>query len=110
VNDWLVKAMKKNGEVPDLFEPDGFNIALMVCHAAMKAGGDGNVDKLISSLEGWKFTGVKGIERIRQSDHALTQPMFAAQLLKQSNGNYEPKVLATYSSGLTQPPVTPFPK
>jgi branched-chain amino acid transport system substrate-binding protein len=110
VNTWLVKQMKRNGEVPDLFEPDGFNIALMVCHAVAKAGGDGNVDKLISSLEGWKFTGVKGIERIRQSDHALTQPMFSVQLIKQSNGSWEPKVLGTFSSGLTQPPVSPFPK
>ena len=110
INTWLVKAMKKNNEVPDLFTPDGLNMALMVCRAVAKAGGDGNVDKLISSLEGWRFNAVKGIERIRPSDHALTQPMFAVQLVKQSNGNYEPKVLATYSSGLTQPPVTPFPK
>jgi branched-chain amino acid transport system substrate-binding protein len=52
VNDWLVAQMKKHGDVPDLFTPDGFNTALMVCRAVTKAGGDGNVDKMISALEG----------------------------------------------------------
>jgi len=110
VNDWLVKAMKKNVEVPDLFTPDGFNIALMVCHAVMKSNGDGDVGKLISSLEGYAFTGPKGKERIRPEDHAVTQPMFEVQLVKQSNGHYEPKVLATFSAGIMKPPITPFPK
>jgi len=110
VNDWLVKAMKKNGEVPDLFTPDGFNTALMICHAVMKSNGDSDVNKLISSLEGWAFTGPKGKERIRPEDHAVTQPMFEVQLVKQSNGTYEPKVLATFSAGIMRPPITPFPK
>ena len=69
------------GHPPDLFTPDGFNIALMVCHAVQKANGD-NVDKMISALEGWQFLGPKGVERIRKADHALIQPMFIASLVK----------------------------
>jgi branched-chain amino acid transport system substrate-binding protein len=108
VNAWLVAQLKKQRDVPDLFTPDGFNTALMVCHVAQKTGA-ANTDAMIKSLEGWQFTGPKGVSRIRASDHALIQPMFEVQLVKQSNGNYEPKVLKTISPGLVQPPVKPFP-
>ena len=109
VNTWLVKQMRAHaGHPPDLFTPDGFNTALMICHAVQVAKGD-NVDKMISALEGWQFVGPKGVERIRRADHALIQPMFEVQLVKQRNGNYEPKVLKTISPGLVQPPVKPFP-
>jgi branched-chain amino acid transport system substrate-binding protein len=108
VNAWLVAQLKKNKDVPDLFTPDGFNTALMVCHVAQKTGGT-NTDAMIKSLEGWQFTGPKGVSRIRGADHALIQPMFEVQLVKQSNGNYEPKVLKTISPGLVQPPVKAFP-
>ncbi len=102
VNKWLVAKMKKNGDVPDLFTPDGFNTALMICHAVQKTGGD-NVDAMIKSLEGWQFTGPKGVSRIRGADHALIQPMFEVQLVKQNNGNYEPKVLKTISPAWCSP-------
>jgi branched-chain amino acid transport system substrate-binding protein len=108
VNAWLVAQMKRHGQVPDLFTPDGFNTALMICHAVVKAGGDGNVDKLISALEGFVFTGPKGVERIRPEDHAVTQPMFEVQLVKQRDGSFEPKVLKTFSAGIMRPPITPF--
>jgi branched-chain amino acid transport system substrate-binding protein len=108
VNAWFVAKLKGFGEVPDLFSPDGFNTALMVCHAVQKTGGT-NVDAMIKSLEGWQFTGPKGVTRIRAADHALIQPMFEVQLVKNSKGNYEPKVLKTISPGLVQPPVHPFP-
>ena len=52
VNTWLVKQMRAHsGHAPDLFTPDGFNIALMVCHAVQKANGD-DVDKMISGARG----------------------------------------------------------
>jgi branched-chain amino acid transport system substrate-binding protein len=108
VNAWLVAKMKQQRDVPDLFTPDGFNTALMICHAVQKTGG-ADVDRMIKSLEGWQFTGPKGVSRIRGADHALIQPMFEVQLVKQSNGSYEPKVLKTISPGLVQPPVKPFP-
>jgi branched-chain amino acid transport system substrate-binding protein len=108
VNAWLVAKLKQQGDTPDLFSPDGFNTAMMICHAVQKTGGT-DVNKMISSLEGWQFTGPKGVERIRAADHALIQPMFEVQLVKNSKGNYEPKVLKTISPGNVQPPVHPFP-
>jgi branched-chain amino acid transport system substrate-binding protein len=108
VNKWLVAKMKGYGTVPDLFTPDGFNTAMMICHAVQKTGGT-NVDAMIKSLEGWQFTGPKGVSRIRAADHALIQPMFEVQLVKNSKGNYEPKVIKTISPGLVQPPVKAFP-
>src|SRR5512133_2891059 len=105
VNKWLVAQMKKKGSVPDLFTPDGFVTAQMICRAVQK-GGD-NVDRMISALEGWQFVAPKGVERVRQSDHAMIQPMFQVQLVKQGS-KYEPKVLKTVSPGNVQPPVHPF--
>jgi branched-chain amino acid transport system substrate-binding protein len=105
VNKWLVAQMKKKGKVPDLFTPDGFVTAQMICRAVQK-GGD-NVDRMISALEGWQFVAPKGAQRIRQADHAMIQPMFQVQLVKQGS-KYEPKVLKTVSPGNVQPPVHPF--
>ena len=103
VNTWLVKDMRKRGQVPDLFTPDGFNAALMLVHA-LKVG-DYNVDKMITALEGFKFLGPKGWSAIRPQDHALLQPMFRVQLVKGSNGKLQPKVLGTANSFQTAPPV-----
>jgi branched-chain amino acid transport system substrate-binding protein len=108
VNTWLVKQMKIHaGHPPDLFTPDGFNTALMICHAVQKANGD-DVDKMISALEGWQFLGPKGISRIRKADHALIQPMFIVSLFKQNSGKWEAKWIKTVSPGNVQPPVHPF--
>jgi branched-chain amino acid transport system substrate-binding protein len=107
VNKWLVKQMAKQKKVPDLFTPDGFVTAQMICHAVQKAKGD-DVDAMIRALEGWQFVAPKGVQRVRQSDHAMIQPMFQVQLVKRSNGNYEPKVLKTVAPGNVQPPVHPF--
>jgi len=109
VNDWLVSTMKKNGQVPDIFTPDGFVTAQLICRAVTKAGGDQNVDGMISALEGWQFMAPKGIQRIRPQDHAMIQPMFQVQLVKGANGKYDVKVLKTISPGLVQPPIHPFP-
>ena len=108
VNTWLVNQMKKSKQVPDLFTPDGFNLALMVCHAVQKGNGT-DVDKMIAGLEGWQFVGPKGVERIRKSDHALIQPMFIVNLVKGKNGHYDAKLVKTVSPGNVQPPVHPFP-
>jgi branched-chain amino acid transport system substrate-binding protein len=108
VNTWLVNRMKRSGRVPDLFTPDGFNMALMICHAVQVAKGD-NVDQMISALEGYQFLGPKGTERIRKADHAMIQPMFIVNLVKGSSGNYDAKWLKTVSPGNVQPPVRPFP-
>jgi branched-chain amino acid transport system substrate-binding protein len=102
VNNWLVKQMRKRGQTPDLFTPDGFNAALMIVHA-LKASPD-NVDKMVSALEGYKFLGPKGFSAVRPQDHALLQPMFRVKLVKKGNGLVA-QVLGTASSYATAPPV-----
>jgi branched-chain amino acid transport system substrate-binding protein len=104
VNDWLVKQMRRRGQVPDIFTPDGFNAALMIVQAVKKADGD-DVDKMINALEGYKFLGPKGPNRVRPEDHALIQPMFQVQLVKGKNGRYDAKVLKVVSPGNVQPPI-----
>jgi branched-chain amino acid transport system substrate-binding protein len=102
VNDWLVKEMRKKGQVPDLFTPDGFNAAIMLVHA-LKVG-NYDVDKMVTSLEGFKFLGPKGFNAVRPQDHALLQPMFRVQLVS-SGGKLTPKVLGTANSYQTAPPL-----
>lgn len=108
VNDYLVKQMRKFGQVPDIFTPDGFVTAQLIVRAVQKADGD-NVDKMISALEGYSFLGPKGAYRVRPQDHALIQPMFQVELVKGANGRYDAKVLKTVSPGNVQPPVKSFP-
>jgi branched-chain amino acid transport system substrate-binding protein len=103
VNDWLVQQMRKRGQAPDIFTPDGFNAAIMLVHALKQ--GDYNVDKMVSALEGFKFLGPKGFEAVRPQDHATLQPMFRVQLVKGSNGKLQAKVLGTANSFQTAPPV-----
>jgi branched-chain amino acid transport system substrate-binding protein len=105
VNDWLVKAMRKRGQVPDIFTPDGFVTAQLIVQAVKAADGD-DTDKMIAALENYKFTGPKGPQRIRPEDHAMLQPMFKVELVKGANGRYVDKVLGTVSPGNVQPPIT----
>ena len=85
VNDWLVAKMKRRSQVPDLFTPDGFVAAQMIVRALKASTTD--VPKMISSLEGWSFTGPKGQQQIRASDHAMLQPMFHAAAAKWGTGS-----------------------
>lgn len=106
VNNWLVAKMKQRGQVPDLFTPDGFNAGLMLVRALHKGGDD--VGKMISALEGWKFTGPKGANYIRPQDHALIQPMFQVALVKNAKGKYTDRVLKVIPPSTEQPPLSPF--
>ena len=106
-NTYLIKWMAKNRHsVPDLFTPDGFVTAQMICRAVAKGGTD--TAKQISALEGYQFLAPKGKQRIRPQDHAMQQPMFQVQLVPRSGGHYGVKVTKTLSAGNVQPPVTPF--
>jgi branched-chain amino acid transport system substrate-binding protein len=106
-NTFLIKWMAKNRHaVPDLFTPDGFVTAQMICRAVAKGGTD--TGKQISALEGWQFLAPKGKQYIRAADHAMIQPMFQVQLVPGNGGHYVAKVLKTISPGNVQPPVTPF--
>ena len=106
VNTYLVKYMAKQHSVPNIFTPDGFVTAQMICRALQKGGTD--TSKQISALEGWQFLAPKGKQFIRPADHAMLQPMFQVQLLPTSGGHFAVKVLKTISPGNVQPPVTPF--
>ena len=106
VNTWLIKYMAKQHSVPNIFTPDGFVAAQMICRALQKGGTD--TQKQISALEGWQFLAPKGKQFIRPADHAMLQPMFQVQLLPTSGGHFAVKVLKTISAGNVQPPVTPF--
>jgi branched-chain amino acid transport system substrate-binding protein len=107
VNDWMVRKMKRRNQAPDIFTPDGFVAAQMIVRAVQKGGGS-DVDKMISALEGWKFIGPKGPQRIRPEDHAMLQPMFQVRLRTQG-GKQVAVPVKTFSPGNVQPPVRPFP-
>jgi branched-chain amino acid transport system substrate-binding protein len=107
VNTYMTRWLGKNKlGVPNLFSPDGFNTALMICRALQKGGTD--TAKQISALEGWQFQAPKGKQLIRAADHAMIQPMFQAQLVPGKNGHFAAKVTKIVSPGNVQPPVTPF--
>lgn len=101
VNDWLVAKMKRRGQVPDLFHPDGFVAAQMMVRALKASTTD--VDKMIAALEGWSFTGPKGQQEIRASDHAMLQPMFLVKL-NQSGGKYTATTTVRLRAKHTAPP------
>ena len=103
VNDFLVTSMRKRGQVPDLFTPDGFVAGQMIVQALTGAKGD-NVDRMIAALEGWNFVGPKGQQSIRASDHAMIQPMFQVKLEKAANGKWQPKVLSRIKGQFVAPP------
>ena len=105
VNDWLKAKMRRRGQAPDLFTPDGFNAALMIARAVARGGDD--VERMISALEGWQFVGPKGLSRIRQQDHALLQPMFQVRL-RQNGSRWQAVPVKTFSPGNLQPPINPF--
>jgi branched-chain amino acid transport system substrate-binding protein len=108
VNTYLVRWMAKNRKsVPDIFTPDGFVTAQMICRAVQKGGTD--TSKQITALEGWQFLAPKGKQYVRTADHAMLQPMFQVQLVPGKGGHFVVKVLKTISPGNTQPPVHPFP-
>ena len=76
--------------LPDLFTPDGFVAGQMIVRALSK-GSPTDVARMISALEGWSFTGPKGQQTIRASDHAMLQPMFQVKLVE-AGGKYSTAV------------------
>jgi branched-chain amino acid transport system substrate-binding protein len=77
----------------DLFTSDGVNAAKMILRALNK-NTSVNVDKAISNLEGFSFSGLKGILTVRASDHVLVQPMFIVKLVK-NGAHYDPVLVST---------------
>jgi branched-chain amino acid transport system substrate-binding protein len=58
---------------------------------------------MISALEGWSFTGPKGQQTIRASDHVMLQPMFLVQL-RQSGAKFTANTLVRLRATNTAPP------
>jgi branched-chain amino acid transport system substrate-binding protein len=107
VNDFLVKALRKRGQLPDLFTPDGFVAGQMIVRA-LQSGSVSDVDRMVRALEGWSFTGPKGQQTIRASDHAMLQPMFQVQLRERASGRYDVTVLKRLRAKYTAPPERRF--
>jgi branched-chain amino acid transport system substrate-binding protein len=101
-NDALVAALKKQGKVPDLFDPDGFVAAQMIVHAIEK-GDPGDADKMVAALEGWTFDAPKGSETVRAADHAMLQPMYITKL-----SGAEPQLVRTLDAASVAPPPRSF--
>ncbi|WP_347975826.1 substrate-binding domain-containing protein [Microbacterium sp. ProA8] len=95
VNTAMVEAIEEAGGTPDLFSPDGFNAAIMIVQAIKE--GQGDVDAMVSALEGFEFEGPKGAMTVRESDHALIQEMYQAKLVAQ-DGTFVPELVDTVSA------------
>jgi len=106
VNNWLVAKMKRRNQVPDIFTPDGFVTAQMIARAVTRGGDD--VERMISALEGWQFAAPKGAQRIRQSDHAMLQPMFQVRT-RLVNRKWRAVPVKTFAAGNTAPTAKQFP-
>ena len=102
INAAMVEHVEAAGGTPDLFTPDGFTAAQMIVHAIAETGGQ-DVDAMISALEGWTFEGPKGEYTIRESDHALIQPMYQARLVE-GEGGWVPELVATVPGEDVAPP------
>lgn len=95
VNTAMVEAIEDAGGAPDLFSPDGFNAAIMIVHAVQEGGGD--VDGMVSALEGFEFEGPKGTTTVRESDHALIQEMYQVKLVADGSA-FVPELVDTVSA------------
>ncbi|MPV36396.1 substrate-binding domain-containing protein [Georgenia subflava] len=104
INAAMIEHVEANGGTPDLFTPDGFTAAQMIVHAIEEAGGADDVDAMIAALEGWSFDGPKGSYTIRESDHALIQPMYQAKLVSDGSGGWVPELVGEVAGEDVAPP------
>lgn len=104
INAAMIEYVEAAGGTPDLFTPDGFTAALMVVHAIQEAGGADDVDAMVAALEGWSFDGPKGSYTIRESDHAVIQPMYQARLVSDGAGGWVPELVAEVPGEDVAPP------
>ncbi len=91
INDFLVAQDKaRYGTMPDLFDADGMNAALMAIAAIKKTNGDVSGDALVKAMEGLSFDGPKGTIQIRPEDHVAIQDMYILKLanLTDPNANF----------------------
>lgn len=80
-NDFLKEQDKaRYGVMPDLFDADGMNAAIMVVEAIKATNGDVNGGALKNAMEGMTFEGPKGTIEIRPEDHVALQDMYILKL------------------------------
>jgi len=81
-NDFLKEQDKaRYGVMPDLFDADGMNAAILVVEAIKATNGDVNGDALKTVMEGMTFEGPKGTIFIRPEDHVAIQDMYILKLV-----------------------------
>ena len=97
----MISSIEEAGKEVDLFSPDGFVAGQMIAQAVAEGGDD--VEKMVTSLEGWTFEGPKGETTVRASDHALIQNMYQVSLSK--NGEkWIPELVETVPGEEVAPP------
>lgn len=80
INDWLIQREAQDGAIPDLFDADAMNAAIMIVEALKATGGDASADALRDAMEGMSFEGPKGLIEIRAEDHVAIQDMYIVTL------------------------------
>ena len=81
-NDFLVEnTQPRYGVMPDLFDADGMNAAIMVVEAVKATDGDLSGEGLVQAMEGMEFEGPKGTVYIRPEDHVAIQDMYILELV-----------------------------
>jgi branched-chain amino acid transport system substrate-binding protein len=82
INDFLKEQDKaRYGVMPDLFDADGMNAAIMLVEAIKATNGDVSGDALKTAMEGMTFEGPKGTVFIRPEDHVAIQDMYILKLV-----------------------------
>lgn len=107
VNDWLItKHKEKYNELPDLFTAGGMAAAMSIIAALEKTGGDADVEKLISSMEGMSFETPKGTMTFRKEDHQAMQALYAIRLEKKDGVAWPvPVFIREMTKEETSPPI-----
>ncbi|MFN8380602.1 MAG: substrate-binding domain-containing protein [Anaerolineales bacterium] len=81
-NDFLKEQDKaRYGVMPDLFDADGMNAAIMAVEAIKATNGDASGEALKTAMEGMTFEGPKGTIQIRPEDHVAIQDMYIMKLV-----------------------------
>jgi branched-chain amino acid transport system substrate-binding protein len=81
-NDFLTAQDKaRYGVMPDLFDADGMNAAIMAIEAIKATNGDVDGDALVAVMEGMSFEGPKGTIYARPEDHVAIQDMYILKLV-----------------------------
>ncbi len=89
-NDFLTaKDQSEYNTVPDLFDADGMNAAIMAVEALKATNGDTSSAALVKAMEGMSFDGPKGKIQVRPEDHVAIQDMYILKLTNLTDPNFK---------------------